>query len=185
MERQGRRARERKVSEFDARIAEHQQAIAAKYDAMRLAASENRGADYERIKRDVRELRQALYSAQETGRWADGVSRENAHVRVHTGELQVGDVVLTYGMRVRIDAIQEHKDEGTHGGVFWSSDGTVTNLDEVKAAGVVPPSWLCTEKFVEGQGWTTDRNDRWNVQGNDLATWTVVREIEAEAELQA
>jgi hypothetical protein len=97
--------------------------------------------------------------------------------RVHTGELRVGDIVLSYGMRIRIDAIREHRDEGSHGGVFWSSSGTVINLDEVREARFVPMSWLCTETWVEGEAWTTDRRDFWNVQGNDLATWTVERAV--------
>jgi hypothetical protein len=159
------------MSEFDARVAEFQQTIASKYDAMRLAANENRGAAYEEIKAQVRELRTELHEALESGRFADGVCRET--VRVHTGELRVGDIVLSYGMRIRINEIREHQDESTHGGKFWSTDGTVTNLDEVREARIVPMSWLCTEKWTDGEGWVTDRRDHWNVQGNDLASWTV------------
>lgn len=38
-------------------------------------------------------------------------------------------------------------------------------------------SFLRTEKWVEGQGWTTDPDDSWTVQGNDLARWTVEVQI--------
>jgi hypothetical protein len=92
---------------------------------------------------------------------------------VKTGEIKVGDIVLAYGMRVRIDAIKRHEDPSSYEGQFWSTDGTVLNLDEVREAQIVPMSWLTTEKWVEGRGWTVDRRDFWNVQGNDLATWAV------------
>jgi hypothetical protein len=90
-----------------------------------------------------------------------------------TGELQVGDIVRCHGMRVRINSIKRHEDPNTYEGQFWSTDGSVLNLDEVRAAGIVPMGWLETETYVEGQGWVTDRNDYWNVQGNNLATWAV------------
>jgi hypothetical protein len=103
---------------------------------------------------------------------------------VKTSELKVGDIVRNYGMRIRINAITEHKDEKSHGGVFWSSDGQVLNLDEVREAGIVPMSWLRTERFVDGEGWVTDRVDFWNVQGNDLATWQVEIPVETTAPVQ-
>jgi hypothetical protein len=57
---------------------------------------------------------------------------------IPTGEIRVGDVVLTHGMRVRIDEIRTYED---HGAVY-ACLGTVLNLDEVRAAGVVPPELL-------------------------------------------
>lgn len=124
---------------------------------------------------------------------------------VPTQDLQAGDIVLAYGMRVRLDTL--HSRHGGHyfsrdgvtegkcsGGsvpeiddkaccVIYSWSGTVLNLDEVRDEGVVPVSWLRTEKYVEseaygpgtGAGWATDRNDQWTVQGNFRATWTVER----------
>ena len=161
-------------SEFDARVAEFHQTIDGLFDAMRLAASENRQAAYYDLKARCKELRNELHAAQTTGRFADGVSRAPAveTLRLNTGELQVGDIVLNYGMRIRINSIRQL---GEPGHIFWACDGTVENLDEVREAQVVPMSWLCTQKFVEGQGWVTDRRDNWNVQGNTLATWTVER----------
>jgi hypothetical protein len=88
---------------------------------------------------------------------------------VKSSEIQVGDVVLNYGMRIRIDAIREYADPMP----VYACDGTVLNLDEVKADGIVPMSWLCTDKWVERQGWVIDRRDRWVVQGNDLARWVI------------
>lgn len=112
-----------------------------------------------------------------------------------TQDLQAGDVVLCYGMRVRLDTLRTR-----HGGHYFSRDGvtegkcsggdvpelddnacvvvyswsgTVLNLAEVRAEDVVPMSWLRTEKWVSG--WVTDRNDQWTVQGNFRATWTVER----------
>lgn len=102
---------------------------------------------------------------------------------VKTGDIQVGDTVLTHGMRVRIDETRTFGCEG-HGHLSSTSPccivhahiGTVLNLDEVHEAGVVPMSFLRTEKWEDGKGWVTDRTDRWVVQGNHLATWTVERE---------
>jgi hypothetical protein len=90
---------------------------------------------------------------------------------IPTGEIRVGDVVLTHGMRVRIDEIHTYED---HGAVY-ACLGTVLNLDEVRAAGVVPPSFLYKEARHSSKDAPGAREDHWNVQGNNLARWTVER----------
>ncbi|MGI5337751.1 hypothetical protein ACQEVS_10280 [Streptomyces sp. CA-181903] len=88
----------------------------------------------------------------------------------HTGELAQGDVVRTVGMRVRLDNGTARKlpDRTVY---VWS--GTVLNLDDVRSAGHVPMSFLRTRKFKPGKGWVEDRNDHWEVQGNERAEWFV------------
>lgn len=101
---------------------------------------------------------------------------------LRTGELRPGDIVHTWGMRVRIDSVRPYHPHGkgcisspdgrTSCGLAWSCLGTVINLDEVRAAGIVPMSWLCRERY-DGHRWVNDRSDVWHVQGNMLATWPV------------
>ena len=67
-----------------------------------------------------------------------------------TGEIQPEDVVLTHGMWVRIDTIRTYHPGGrgclsgpgsatlTQCDLAWACLGTVTNLDEVHAAHIVP-----------------------------------------------
>jgi len=89
---------------------------------------------------------------------------------VTTGQLRAGDVVLTHGMRVRIDEIDPY--QSRHGDA-WSCPGTVLNLAEVLAQKIVPPAFLTTEKREDGRGWVTGRRDYWAIQRNELARWTV------------
>ena len=112
------------------------------------------------------------------GQWPVlALARHPAYSRVvtrtlKTSELREGDIVLEHGMRVRLDS-GVRTPESEHGTVY-SRPGTVLNLDEVREAKIIPPSFLGDgEKWVEGRGWTTDRDDSWTVQGNDLAHWTV------------
>jgi hypothetical protein len=63
-------------------------------------------------------------------------------------------------MRVRLGEIEQY--QGPYGVVTWSI-GTVLNLDEVRAAGIVPAAFLRRD----------GREDAWNVQGNDNARWEV------------
>jgi len=101
---------------------------------------------------------------------------------VNTSELQVGDIVWTYGIRVRIEHVTTYDDRGP----VWSATGTVLNPDEVKAAGLVPPSFLyCyarTEavrpEVREAHATSHDHGECWSIQGNELARWTV--EVAAE-----
>jgi hypothetical protein len=96
---------------------------------------------------------------------------------VNTSELQVGDIVWTHGMRVRVEHVATY--DGDRGPV-WVATGTLLNLDEVKD--VIPAGFLhcfarteavrpevrkahATSHGVEGECWT--------IQGNTLATWAV------------
>src|SRR5260221_2565198 len=76
---------------------------------------------------------------------ADGTVKTYGQVpqpeTVRTGQLRVGDVVLTHGMRVRIDAVNQYRG-GRGGAPAWSCPGTVLNLAEVLAAQLIPPSFL-------------------------------------------
>ena len=92
---------------------------------------------------------------------------------VETGEVRVGDVVLEHGMRVRIDEIRTYPG-GEHGTVY-ACLGTVLNLDEVREAGIVPPSFLYNEARHSSKDAPGTREDYWVVQGNNLARWTVER----------
>jgi hypothetical protein len=52
----------------------------------------------------------------------------------------------------------------------------VENLAEVLAEGIVPPSFLTTDRWDTELGrWVVDRRDRWVIQGNHLARWAVER----------
>ena len=92
-------------------------------------------------------------------------------LHIPTGEIKVGDVVLTHGMRVRIDEIRTYEDRGT----VYACFGTVLNLDEVRAAHFIPPSFLFNAARDISKDAPGAREDVWNVQGNDLAWWIVER----------
>ena len=101
-----------------------------------------------------------------------------------TGEIRPGDVVHEHGMRVRIDEIHPYHPGGRgcvsepdgreSCGLAWACYGTVLNVPEVIAAGIVPRSFLYdNERDNHGPG--HGREDFWNVQGNNLARWMVTR----------
>lgn len=95
---------------------------------------------------------------------------------LNTTELQLGDIVHNYGMRILLDRPAGKRPHGDRT-VFWWV-GKVLNPDEATASGLIPRSWLYhhSEHWVPGEGWRVDTNDpRWNVQGNHLATWSVER----------
>lgn len=79
-----------------------------------------------------------------------------------SSQLTKGDVVLTHGMRVRLDEGTTRKDSGR---IVYAWSGTVLNLDEVRQQGHVPISWLRASK-----GGISDRG---LIQGNYLANWLV------------
>lgn len=89
-----------------------------------------------------------------------------------TTQLRKGDIVHTHGMRVLLVSDADVYPNGKHGETA-RFDGRVLNLAEVKEQGLVPASFLRTEKW-EG-GWVVDRDDVWVIQGNELATWSVER----------
>jgi hypothetical protein len=111
---------------------------------------------------------------------------------VKSSELRPGDVVLTNGLQVLID--QEIKDyPGAYGDVFHVN-GRVVNLEEAvkdgtihvsegnpfgfePACGLIPLGWLYPEVFKGGWTKDWDAEPRWVIQGNDLATWWVEREV--------
>ena len=95
-------------------------------------------------------------------------------IQVSTSEIQVGDLVLDYGMRIRIDEIQVHEDPTSHGGKVYCCLGTVLNVQEAIEHHGIPRSFMWDEeRFNKGPG--HGREDYWNVQGNDLARWAVER----------
>jgi hypothetical protein len=92
------------------------------------------------------------------------------YVHVATPDLRAGDIVLTHGMRVRLDTLAGTHPTGhpehAHRTVYaWH--GTVTNPDDVRREGLVPLAW-----------W----RDGWTVQGNHLASWLVIRDDAAEVD---
>lgn len=119
-----------------------------------------------------------------------------------TPELLPGDVILTFGMQVRIESIigvthspsaqcgdwryQESRPfevpsagiapdgEGERCLMTYAWDGRVLNLEEVLADGFVPRSFLY-DAARSAQGPGHGREDQWTVQGNRLRNWAVVR----------
>jgi hypothetical protein len=97
-------------------------------------------------------------------------------VSVDTSQIRVGDLVLNYGMRIRIDEIQVHEDETSYGGKVYRCLGTVLNVEEAIEKYDIPRSFMFNEiRHVYCTLHPGAREDFWNVQGNDLATWTVLR----------
>lgn len=93
---------------------------------------------------------------------------------LNTSELRTGDIVITHGMRVLLEnepRIYGHSDDC----YVYAFDGRVINMDEVKAEGHVPMSYLRFQRWDNARGWVTDREDVWIVQGNAFARWTVER----------
>lgn len=95
----------------------------------------------------------------------------------NTTELEVGDVVLNYGMRILLDTpanIYRHGEDQAD--TVYSWPGLVLNADE-----------LCDKesesydayiyKHIRGIWWEDrvprPRRDQWEVTGNYLATWHV------------
>ncbi|MGN9782777.1 hypothetical protein ACTMTF_15195 [Nonomuraea sp. ZG12] len=89
-----------------------------------------------------------------------------------TPELRAGDLVITFGMYVRLpDEPRVYQNNGT----VYAWDGTVENLDEVLANGFVPRSFLSEERWDDAKGWVYELTGRWVIQGNELASWWVER----------
>jgi hypothetical protein len=90
-----------------------------------------------------------------------------------TSQLKLGDVVLNHGMRILLDTpAVTFPNPGTT--VCYSWVGTVLNPEEAVKEGI-PRTFLCEDRYVDGEGWTRVQTNRWNVQGNDLATWIAER----------
>lgn len=101
-------------------------------------------------------------------------------LRIPTSELQLRDIVHEHGMRVLLDT-EPLVSSGNNGRTVWAWVGTVQNPDEAVAKFGIPRSFLSDSYYVEGYGWVTAQNNRWNVQGNDLAMWTVERDEAGES----
>lgn len=97
---------------------------------------------------------------------------------VKTGEIRIGDIVLTHGMRVRIDEIRTYPGDAgqPETETVYACLGALLNLDEVREAGIVPRSFLYNEARHSSKDAPGAREDYWNVQGNNLARWTVERD---------
>jgi hypothetical protein len=94
-------------------------------------------------------------------------------IRVDTSQIQVGDLVFNYGMKIRIDEIKVIEEPD---GNCYCCLGTVLNKDEAIEVHDIPRSFMFNEiRHVHGARHPGAREDYWNVQGNSLATWTVVR----------
>lgn len=83
-----------------------------------------------------------------------------------TPELRKGDIVLCHGMRVLVDG--ELRPTSRAGGFY--TEGLVLNEAEVKAAKLVPISWL----HNDSRGLYREE-PRWTIQGNELARWAVAK----------
>jgi len=77
---------------------------------------------------------------------------------VSTPELHLGDVVWTYGLRVRLDTLRVYETDGRD---VYAFKGTILN-----------PEYLATERgrFLFG-GIQPLGSTSWTVQGNHLAHW--------------
>lgn len=100
--------------------------------------------------------------------------RQAKRLTVPTSKIRKDDVVLTYGMRIRIPGERRTRDGG-HGTTVYAWSGIVENLEEVLKEGLVPRSFLCEDIWVEGKGWDCRLTGQWTIQGNDFARWTVER----------
>jgi hypothetical protein len=87
---------------------------------------------------------------------------------VDTSKLRSGDLVQTHGMNVRLGELTQYTDNGRE---VYHFTGQVENLDDVLADGRIPRSFLSEPRWVDGKGWEYDVTGRWDIQGNDLATW--------------
>jgi hypothetical protein len=75
-----------------------------------------------------------------------------------TDELQVGDVVQTYGMRVLLED-EPHTFEGFNGTTAYAYKGRVLNMEEALGEHRIPRSFIA--------------DGFWTIQGNELARWSV------------
>lgn len=85
--------------------------------------------------------------------------------RVSTDQLHAGELVLHYGMRIRLG--ERHEYVGDGGGLAWWYPGTVENMSEVYR------SDHATAGLLKADG-------KWTIQGNVLATWRRVVDGHAE-----
>lgn len=93
-------------------------------------------------------------------------------LRLSTDQIKRDDIVHTHGMRVLMDTdpVTSRDHAGPLSGrTCYAWVGLVLNPDDVPED-YIPRSWLYTDGI--GQPRT---EPRWNVQGNELAFWSVER----------
>ncbi|MEV4454446.1 hypothetical protein [Microbispora sp. NPDC049633] len=99
------------------------------------------------------------------------------HLSLPTSQLRPGDIVLEFGMRVRLPEQEPRTWKGFQGRTVYAWKGQVENLDEVLAEGLVPRAFLCEDRW-DGGRWVCELTGAWTVQGNDLAIYAVERAAE-------
>jgi hypothetical protein len=87
-------------------------------------------------------------------------------IPLDTTQIQRGDIVHAHGMRVLMDVEPIVMEKNPSGRTCYAWVGLVLNPEEATEDARIPRSWL----YTDGTG-----EPRWNVQGNDLATWLVER----------
>ncbi|MER6816349.1 hypothetical protein ABT299_44400 [Spirillospora sp. NPDC000708] len=101
----------------------------------------------------------------------DGEAAATIVRRVSTPDLKPGDLVIHYGMHIRIPehpCIWQHQGSTVYG---WL--GEIENLEEVLTADCVPISFLRRTQWVDGEGWVSAIENTWSIQGTELASWYV------------
>jgi hypothetical protein len=93
-------------------------------------------------------------------------------VSLPVSKLEVGKIVWTNGMRVRL-LTKDSREQGDRLPVFWYA-GEILNVDEVNENGIVPKSWrIETRPQYVGTAHYSEKPDRWTIQSNDLQSWSV------------
>lgn len=97
---------------------------------------------------------------------------------VTTDKLQTGDIVINYGMRIRLGDLRTYPAD--NGRTVYAFAGTVENIDAIRekarqdyAESPDANSWSATcttEVFIASQCDGPNR-DQWRIQGNQLASW--------------
>jgi len=103
---------------------------------------------------------------------------------VTTHELNVGDVILSHGMKLLIDRdiIQtSHPVDPDRGGPTFATAAVVLNWDEVQEKGdellvYFIKSDMAEESHRTRNGLAPYTEPRWTIQGNGFATWARVIE---------
>lgn len=102
--------------------------------------------------------------------------------QVITLDLRPGDVVVTWGMRVRIDGPRSvtYQDPGRLGEPVYLWPGKVVNMEEIRSAGVIDMRLFERKMYTSAIGWYLEETDDWVVKGDNLANWRVERDGETQ-----
>lgn len=103
---------------------------------------------------------------------AANLPRPPATMGTPTPQLRLGMVIDTHGMRVLID--REPKVWDAQYGPCFSWMGLVLNPEESIREHGIPRSFLGDDRYDRERGWVWEQTNRWNVQGNEHARWTVI-----------